>query len=112
MLPEPREFRYLFVRLDRVENDFVKLNFVNKDIRFEDFNLGRQTSIEAAVSPRGLGADATTGLLRLVASNGRRVDADGFVLPAIAVSSRFDGGPASGQSRRRCRSPPARARGT
>jgi hypothetical protein len=93
-LPEPREFRYLFIRLDRVENDFVKLNFVNKDIRFEDFNLGRQTSIEAAVSPRGLGTDATTGFLRLVASNGRRVNAGGFVLPAFGVSSRFDGGPA------------------
>ncbi len=94
VLPEPREFRYLFVRLDRLQNDFVKLNFVNKDIRFEDFNLGRQTSIEAAVSPHGLGADATTGFVRLAASDGRRVGADGFVLPSVAVSSRFDGGPA------------------
>ena len=94
VLPEPREFRYLFLRLDRVENDFVKLNFVNKDLRFEDFNLGRQTSIEAAVSPRGLGAEATTGFLRLIASNGRRVNGDGFVLPSISLSSRFDGGPA------------------
>ena len=92
--PEAREFRYLFLRLDNVENDFVKLNFVNKDIRFEDFNLGRQTSIEAAVSPRALGTDATTGFVRLAASDGRRLDNGGFVLPAVSVSSRFDGGPA------------------
>jgi hypothetical protein len=94
VLPEPREFRYLFVRLDRVENDFVKLNFVNKDIRFEDFNLGRQTSIEAAVSPHALGTDATTGFAQFTASNGRRIDGDGFILPAVSISSRFDGGPA------------------
>ena len=94
LLPEPREFRYLFVRLDRVQNDFVKLNFVNKDIRFEDFNLGRVTSLEAAVSPRALGADATTGYVRLAASDGRRVDGDGFVLPSLSIASRFDGGPA------------------
>ncbi len=92
--PEPREFRYLFLRLDRVENDFVKVNFVNKDIRFEDFNLGRQTSMEAAVSSRLLGADATTGFARFAASDGRRLGGDGFVLPTFAVSSRFAGGPA------------------
>ena len=92
--PEPREFRYLFLRLDRVDNDFVKVNFVNKDIRFEDFNLGRQTSIEAAVSPHALGADATTALVQISASDGKRVDGDGFVLPAVSISSRFASGPA------------------
>jgi hypothetical protein len=93
VLPEPREFRYLFVRLDRVENDFVKFNFVNKDVRFEDFNLGRQASIEAAVSPHALGTDATTGFVRVTASDGRRVDDDGFILPSISIASRLDGGP-------------------
>jgi hypothetical protein len=93
VLPEPREFRYLFVRLDRVENDFVKLNFVNKDVRFEDFNLGRQASVEAAISPHALGADATTGFVRVAASNGWRVGGDGFILPVVALSSRLAGGP-------------------
>lgn len=91
--PEARQFRYVFLRLDRVENDFVKLNFVNKDIRFEDFNLGRQTSIEAAVSPRAFGPDATTGFVRVAAADGKRIDGDGFLMPALSVSSRFGGGP-------------------
>jgi hypothetical protein len=92
-LPAPREFRYVFLCLDRVENDFVKLNFVNKDVRFEDFNLGRHTAIEAAISPRAFGTDATTGFVRLAASDGRRVGGNGFVLPAFSVSSRLAGGP-------------------
>lgn len=94
IVPEPREFRYVFLRLDRVENDFVKLNFVNKDIRFEDFNLGRQTSLEAAVSPRLFGPDSTSGFVRVTAADGRRAGGDGFLLPSISIASRFDGGAA------------------
>ena len=51
-IPAAREFRYLFVKFERAGNDYVKLNFVNKDLRYEDFNLGGSTSIEAAVSPK------------------------------------------------------------
>jgi hypothetical protein len=92
--PEPRQFRYLFLRLDRVENDFVKVNFVNKDIRFEDFNLGRQTSIEAAISPQAFGPETNTGFVRVAAADGKHIAGDGFLLPAFSVSSRFAGGPA------------------
>jgi len=91
-LPEPRQFRYVFLCLDRVENDFVKLNFVNKDVRYEDFNLGRRTAVEAGISPRAFGADSTSEYVRLTASEGTRVGADGFVLPAVNLSSRFDRG--------------------
>jgi Omp85 superfamily domain len=94
VLPEPRSFRYVFLRLDRVENDFVKLNFVNKDIRFEDFNLGRQTSLEAAISPRAFGPDSNTASMRVAVSDGHRVGANAFVMPSMSVSSRFAGGPA------------------
>jgi hypothetical protein len=90
-LPADREFRYLFVRYDSTGNDFVKLNFVNKDIRYEDFNLGRQYSIEAGVSPRSLGADRTTSCFRVAAADGKWLG-DGFVMPAVSLASRLDGG--------------------
>lgn len=92
LLPANREFRYLFVRYDSSANDFVKLNFVNKDIRFEDFNLGRQYSIEGAISPRMLGADQTTSYFRVAAGDGKWLG-NGFIMPAVALSSRLDGGP-------------------
>ncbi len=90
-LPENREFRYLFVRYETIANDFVKLNFVNKDVRYEDFNLGRQVSVEGGVSPPVLGADRTTSYMRLAAANGKWLG-NGFVQPAMSVSSRMDGG--------------------
>jgi hypothetical protein len=92
LLPSDREFRYIFVRYDSSANDFVKLNFVNKDIRYEDFNLGRQYSIEGAVSPQTLGADRTTSYFRVAGGDGKWLG-NGFIMPAVALSSRLDGGP-------------------
>jgi hypothetical protein len=91
-LPADREFRYLFVRYDSSVNEFVKLNFVNKDIRYEDFDLGRQYSIEAAISPKALGVTRTTSYFRVAAGDGKWLG-NGFILPAVALSSRLDGGP-------------------
>jgi hypothetical protein len=91
-LPAEREFRYLFLRFDRAENEYVKLNFVNKDLRYEDFNLGTHTIFEAAVSPKPFGVDSTTGLLRFAAGNGRRFGEESFVMPSVELSTRLGGG--------------------
>lgn len=88
-LPQFREFRYLFVRLERVENDFLKLNFVDKDMRYEDFNLGRQVSIETAISP---GPRTMTGFARAAGAIGWRIGEDGFFMPDARVETRFSGG--------------------
>jgi len=91
-LPDSRDFRYLFVRYEHARNDFLKLNFVNKDLRYEDFNLGGAYSIEAAVSPRTLGAGSNTLFGRLCLSDGARLSATSFIIPSFTVESRFDGG--------------------
>jgi hypothetical protein len=91
-LPADRDYRYLFTRFEHAENSFVKLNFVNKDVRYEDFNLGRQYSLEAALSPRAIGAPVNSAY-------GCASYADGvgsptaFMLHTITLLSRFDGGP-------------------
>lgn len=90
--PRSRSFRYLFLRYDTARNRFMKLNFVNKDLRYEDFDLGRQYSVEAAISPSVLGAPSTTGFMRLATANGKPIGADGFVLAAASVSSRIESG--------------------
>jgi hypothetical protein len=93
VLPEEREYRDVFARLDHVESEFVKMNFVNKDIRYEDFNLGEQRSLELAFSPRAFGARTNSAYVRGMASAGHAFGSDGFILPWAAVESRFDGGP-------------------
>lgn len=91
LLPTDREFRYLFVRFDSSVNEFVKLNFVNKDIRYEDFDLGRQYSIEAAISPKSFDLPRTTSYFRIAAGDGKWLG-NGFIQPVVALSSRLDGG--------------------
>ena len=92
LLPSERDYRYLFVRYEHAENDFLKLDFVNKDIRYEDFDLGRQYSIEAAVSPRAFGADTNSTYARLAAGDGKRFGESSFIMPAASIESRFDHG--------------------
>lgn len=91
-LPADRAFHYLFLRYDRVENDFVKMNFVNKDLRYEDFNLGRQFSAETAISPSAFGTDRSTGFTRVGYSDGRRFSDDSFIVPSAGAETRLDAG--------------------
>lgn len=91
-VPQSHEFRYLFLRYDSARNRFLKLNFVNKDLRYEDFDLGRQYSIEAAISPAFLGAPLTTGFTRLAVASGRPLGDDGFILAAANASTRIESG--------------------
>jgi hypothetical protein len=90
--PESHAFRYLFLRYDSARNRFMKLNFVNKDLRYEDFDLGRQYSIEAAISPKFLNVPMTTGSLRLGAAGGKSINSNSFLLGAVALSSRYESG--------------------
>ncbi|HEX7191570.1 MAG TPA: hypothetical protein VF381_08350 [Thermoanaerobaculia bacterium] len=94
-LPDPRNFRYAFVRYEHAINDFVKLNFVNKDLRYEDFNLGGSYSIETAVSPRAFGTTSNTFFGRACASDGLRLTDTSFMIPSFSVESRFDSGAAN-----------------
>ncbi|MDQ6802535.1 MAG: BamA/TamA family outer membrane protein [Acidobacteriota bacterium] len=87
-----REFRYLLARYEYAENDFLKMNFVNKDLRFEDFNLGRRFSVEGAVSPTALGVDSTTEFVHVRAGSGLRLGEDAFVMPSFGVSTRLASG--------------------
>lgn len=91
-LPLDRDFRYIFTRWEHVENQFIKLNFINKDLRFEDFNLGGQLSAEAAVSPRLLGGRHNSGFLKVTAADGYSLGATGFLIPAASIETRLDGG--------------------
>lgn len=91
-LPHDRDYRYLFTRFDHAENNFVKLNFVNKDVRYEDFNLGRQYSVEGAVSPRMFGAPVNSAYGTASFADGVGTAA-AFMLHTIKLQSRFDGGP-------------------
>ena len=91
ILPADRDYRYLFTRFEHAENSFVKLNFVNKDVRYEDFNLGRQYSVEGAVSPRVAGAAVNSAYGCVTYADGVGAETS-FMLHNLSLESRFDGG--------------------
>ncbi|MHB0968689.1 MAG: POTRA domain-containing protein [Thermoanaerobaculia bacterium] len=92
VLPEARDFHYLFGRYEYVENGFIKINYVNRDLRFEDINLGRQFALQLGVSPEALGLDTTTGMARLSVSEGHLFTDQVFLLASARFDTRFGGG--------------------
>lgn len=91
--PTDRKFRYVTAAYDSEENDFLKVNYVNRDSRFEDINLGRVVFAELGVSPEAFGAPRTTARIHLVGSEGWRISDDSFVMARLAYETRWDGAP-------------------
>jgi len=96
VLPERRKFRYLSLRYEDISNDFLKLNYVDRDLRYEDFNLGRQFSVRLGVSPRVLGTDRTTGKVSAAFAEGWRLSAGSFLLGRVSYATRL--GPVNSNS--------------
>jgi Surface antigen variable number repeat len=92
LIPDDRVFRYAFIEYQDTRNDFMTLNYVNRDLRYEDFNLGRSIDLRLGVSPALFGAPRNTGLAELSASQGWRLGPASFLLAQAGFSTRFGGG--------------------
>ena len=93
LLPDPRTFHTVFVGYELAESDLMKLNYVNRDLRVEDFNLGWELSARFGVAPELLGSAGNTVFVRLKGGKGTRLGERGFVLASMAYETRLDGGP-------------------
>ena len=93
LLPDPRTFRTVFVGYELAESDLMKLNYVNRDLRVEDFNLGWGLTARFGVAPEFLGSAGNTAFLRLKAGKGTRLGEKGFVMASVAYETRLKGGP-------------------
>ena len=93
ILPADRKFRYLFGTYEHVENSFETLNFVNRDSRYEDFNLAPRIFVKAGYSPIAFGAPSNSFFGEAEWSGGIRFSEDAFAQTDVDVQSRFDGGP-------------------
>jgi hypothetical protein len=89
-LPDSRRFRYLFLAYEDLENDFLKLNYVHRGLRFEDFSLARELSARIALSPAAFGGGRSTLHLRLIGHEGARLGKYGFVQGGISYETRWD----------------------
>jgi hypothetical protein len=93
IVPDDHSFRYISLIYQYGRNDFLKLNYVNRDLRYEDFDLGLTFGASFSTSPEWLGASRTTFLVRSGASGGLRLGSNSFLLGTVTFESRLDSGP-------------------
>jgi hypothetical protein len=89
IVPADHTFRYVTLAYEDTHNDFLKLNYVNRDLRYEDFNLGPTFFASFGVSPTAFGAPSTTYRVRGAASGGFRFGPGSFVLAQGDFSTRL-----------------------
>jgi hypothetical protein len=86
-VPTSRHFRFLEGGYERTGLHFVKLNYVDRDLRDQDFNLGTFTSLRAAVSPPFHGRPLTLRF-RAAAGAGYAFSQRAFVIGQISATTR------------------------
>jgi hypothetical protein len=88
IIPDGRHFRFLDAGYEATGFRFLKLDYVDRDLREQDFNLGRFTSVHAAISPHRSGNNALT--IRLSASEGmgHAFNDHSFVVGQLSASTR------------------------
>src|SRR5206468_4065414 len=91
-LPTDRDFRYVFLSYDDIRTDYVTLRYVNRDLRYEDFNLGRRLIVSVALSPTAFGAPKTSGAVSGSLERGWRLPGSAFARLAVAFETRLSGG--------------------
>jgi hypothetical protein len=92
-VPDPRKFRYVFAAYEHVESAFETLNYVNRDSRYEDFNLAPRIFVRGDFSPTAFGAPANSAAASVEFSGGILFSDDSFAQGDVLAQSRFDGGP-------------------
>ena len=89
IVPRDRRFRYLFAEYELIRNDFLKLDYVNHDVRFEDFNLGHRLSVRGGVSPAVFGLERTTGFARVQLDGGQAFGPRTFIRGTASWEARI-----------------------
>ena len=96
IIPDRRSFRYVYATYEAVGNAFATLNYINRDSRYEDFNLAPRVFVKAAYSPTWLGAPANSTFFEVNASGGYSFGDDSFAQAEVDAQSRFQSGAQNG----------------
>jgi len=87
--PPDREFHYVYAQGEMGRAQFMTLNYVDRDARFEDFDIGPRASLLGGMSPAVLGLDATTGLLEARLSDGWQLGSSAFLKAVVNFHTRI-----------------------
>jgi hypothetical protein len=87
-IPIARHFRFIDGGYESTRFRYVKLDYIDRDLREQDFNLGRFTSVHAAISPRRSGNNALTFRLTATEGTGYAFGEHAFVIGQISAATR------------------------
>ena len=90
--PDNRMFHYVYAEAELVHDDYVKLDYVDRDLRVEDFSLGRHLVLRFGVSPAAFSVPRTTEMARLQWDEGWRLGPTSILQAAVSFTSRLDQG--------------------
>jgi predicted dienelactone hydrolase len=88
--PENRHFRWALAGYEVAAQDLVKLDYVDHDSRFDDFELGPHARVMLGISPHGV-TDRVTEEFIAQASTGFRLGDHALLLPRLSYSTRYAG---------------------
>jgi hypothetical protein len=89
VIPDDRHFRFIDVGYESTGFRYVKLDYVDRDLREQDFNLGRFTTFHAALSPRTASDRPLTWMFRAAEGIGYPVGNRSFLLAQISATTRL-----------------------
>ncbi len=92
LLADDRRFSGPYWGYDRIEPDFISINYVDRFDRVEDFNLGNVFSARVGLAPKILDSRYDTLLLSLNDSEGTRLSPTSFLRGEIGAGTRVDNG--------------------
>jgi hemolysin activation/secretion protein len=90
--PDNRMFHYVIAQAELFTDDYVKLDYVNRDLRVEDFSLGRHLALRFGVSPAAFSVPRTTEMASLQWDEGWRLGTKSILQATLSFTSRLDQG--------------------
>ena len=87
-IPDARHFRFLEGGYDRTGFHYVKLNYIDRDLREQDFNLGLSSSFRFGISPRVASSHFTEFMVRGTESGGHQFNEHSFIVGRLDASTR------------------------
>lgn len=90
LLPEDREFSGPVLSYDRIESEFISINYADRFERVEDFVLGNVLSAKATIAGKTFGSIEDTLLLSVSDSQGWRFSPTSFIRGEIGLGTRLN----------------------
>lgn len=90
LLADNRRFTGPVLGYERIDPDFISMNYIDRFSRVQDYNLGNQYQFSTFLAPKLLGSIDDAAILSGNHSSGYRINANSFLRGEVGGSSRLN----------------------